>query len=1060
MIKINRNISQTDLQQPDHHTKALTVGTRDDSMLAAKADSLYRKQLFCDDSLMDTKDGVNEAAAVNDYSRLQCGNLSGASWASDEFRVGLDQCLARLWIHDRSAAADQLSTLGKQYTISSPTVPDYAEARRRELSAIPGSEHLAKQYGLQVAQDGIPPVLRSGLRVTCALNSGYHRHDPGTHFHELCSGIYRGLGHESSSKKILFANSSTNAAKIIKALKKKHPINTRLLPKVLPESKTTIKPLTPGLVAIELGQKSLSADAQAQLILHGGRPSAYHVNKLFHASNAASVRRLESSDNTSVFLTFCEELKETIGALKTLPNGHALQAIARGASALLKGLETTLSAKINAPNFKHDSLVANAMNALTKVSRALPALTEDSTRFSAAYAVLLEEMHLLLAVTKPYEEADFKQAAAKMLKKRAPTLEKRAIKVSETFLFSSGMDAISAGMGIVKKLTGKRAAPISSSEPFHEYYEILSLGKCSGPSRAVFVGLNSSLPTKKNQGDARNEWNAERLLEMARQWLDYLQPSKKQPAVLLLDITIEKQTANKASDLNVVLEKLAPDIEAGRLKIVLCKSFQKYISLGSAKIMAGGVTYISNPKDASAHAVTASLREAEKDLGWMGNDESQLLTHFMAHAHHSELEMIGQAAKNASFLRDICLAEMLHSQTVNLCHEEGLPFVYIEPVATHNFEGAEDENAALQQNLLSFATKKPNRCLPHDPILRQVAIRDSFAFLSCSFSAIGNRYGMRLSAGLESREELVEKLFAYSWVRGTKLNTLTPAEFSQQARQIAAQAMEYVLGHGDVTKWAPAALQVLRERAIDQATIRECEDLLNGKVSKAELQEKIETALMTSVPEPSRLLSQQLRIVGSAFAPSLDETALRDSNVHAMRAALHSQSNAAEVTSSAEMQARFACNAVASLLEMAGQGFGPEQVTDRFRPELESLYQAFFDSGLPRVSPATREHLLCDWSRLQTATLEKTNDARALDLEIKKWLRYAQLCPYRETRAKMFFSFPDQAFACLKPSLQRQLVDAFFLPLDAVSGVEFIKALTMNNNFAKLGSCQTALGKS
>ena len=62
------------------------------------------------------------------------------------------------------------------------------------------------------------------------------------------------------------------------------------------------------------------------------------------------------------------------------------------------------------------------------------------------------------------------------------------------------------------------------------------------------------------------------------------------PVHLVIDTTLDTNTKK----LNDVIDQFKAPLEQGNLNILLCKSFQKYPSLGCGKIMAGNITIIKN----------------------------------------------------------------------------------------------------------------------------------------------------------------------------------------------------------------------------------------------------------------------------------------------------------------------------------------------------------------------------------------------------------------------------------------------------------------------------------
>lgn len=233
----------------------------------------------------------------------------------------------------------------------------------------------------------------------------------------------------------------------------------------------------------------------------------------------------------------------------------------------------------------------------------------------------------------------------------------------------------------------------------------------------------------------------------------------------------------------------------------------------------------------------------------------------------------------------------------------------------------------------------------------------------------------------------------------------------------------------------------------------------NGLEQRNELlRQKLKTALAESEPLAENLLSEQLRMVGSAFAPRLPNDAFNENDVDGMRTAIRRTHDVSPMPDDCT-HARYAPNAIASLLAMAGLGFGPENVADEFRQELESFYSAVLDAGLPGVSPATRAHIVLDWSRLQSEKL-RADDKEVQRAAVNELLRHLRLAPYREIGAKILGTIPDDAFARLERPAQRQLIDALFAPLDVGSRLVSIRRLAEEcNGFGKLSACIERFGK-
>lgn len=119
--------------------------------------------------------------------------------------------------------------------------------------------------------------------------------------------------------------------------------------------------------------------------------------------------------------------------------------------------------------------------------------------------------------------------------------------------------------------------------------------------------------------------------------LDALSPvaSADAPAVAVIDITVEKNV-EKATDqkINKIVTKFKKEIQAGNLQLMLCKSYQKFPSLGSGKVVAGGATIIGCGEGAAK--LKASLEQAETDGACPDGDEAQIVTHIMTHEDDAE----------------------------------------------------------------------------------------------------------------------------------------------------------------------------------------------------------------------------------------------------------------------------------------------------------------------------------------------------------------------------------------------------------------------------------------
>jgi hypothetical protein len=363
-----------------------------------------------------------------------------------------------------------------------------------------------------------------------------------------------------------------------------------------------------------------------------------------------------------------------------------------------------------------------------------------------------------------------------------------------------------------------------------------------------------------------------------------------------------------------------------------------------------------------------------------------------------------------------------------------------------------------------------------DLVAPQIMLRGGFGYLPTAAYTLDKPL-WRIAAGQETPAELTEQFYSFGWLNDANVEALTTAAVLSEANQVAAEAAQAVYDGVDVGAWAEAALHVLRGRTrqgdkMHAAALSECEALLdkisigttaraNGRETmqpKAEVRDKLKTALMTLNGSAESRLADQLRIIGASFAPRLPDDIRAGTDVQVMRAAIERASGGLRKGDTADPQidslrVSLAPNKVASLLGLLGAAFGPQNVSDLDRPALEALYRGALAAGLPGVSPATRSHIVRDWSRLQVQVLTRAVGKEAQRTAVEGLLRHVHLVPYREDKAKILASIPENTFTALDPSLQRTLVAALFGPLDADSRIEFIKTLSESGNPGKADAC-------
>ncbi|MDT0358176.1 hypothetical protein RJO15_20485 [Herbaspirillum huttiense F1] len=304
-------------------------------------------------------------------------------------------------------------TIAPPYSTGSAS---YARQRSEQLQAIHGSGDPARQYGLlatrkeyalrgsSLDQHHVP-----GLTVEHQESAEYQRDAPSERTRTQCLDIYRILGRSHPSKCVLFANSQTNAARILAQLKIRNSASCLVPGRKEPGR---ILPLKPGLVAIELYSEALEPEAQKIGVTPGLPTFAFSCRQapLAVSDNTVRPRKTlqhlfdeERIDNHAQLQSARGgDMPQTISSLRQLPSGHAMQTLANSTASLLAALQQTLQSKLDSPGLRHDPLIADALDSLLRTAQAMTTVTNDSTLFFWAQEAIIEEMHLLLASVQPY----------------------------------------------------------------------------------------------------------------------------------------------------------------------------------------------------------------------------------------------------------------------------------------------------------------------------------------------------------------------------------------------------------------------------------------------------------------------------------------------------------------------------------------------------------------------------------------------------------------------------------------------------------------------------------
>ncbi|MCA1686735.1 MAG: hypothetical protein LC745_12360, partial [Planctomycetia bacterium] len=460
------------------------------------------------------------------------------------------------------------------------------------------------------------------------------------------------------------------------------------------------------------------------------------------------------------------------------------------------------------------------------------ACADSSVRFTRLYDVMIDELYLVLARSAPYDKKDFEGAALNSLRSRAPSLETLEHARPKPYLLSSGMDALSSGYVAAKKAhPGSGAELLDGSVENANYFEaaeILKHSKTVQDTGDVIVAtLNPSTPL----GTDPTVTPLAKIIEAVNKKLEGV--TLPGSITLVVDVTIETKADKSGggggeTELNELIRQLKAPLDDGRLDLVLCKSYQKYPSLGTGKVMAGSLTVIS--RDDRFAAGKEHLERSEEQLGYMGNDESQLMTHLLKNAAGSELDLVDRASRNATFFKNVCAGG---GDGFGLS-TEGLPFALVNDMASAHLLF----NLGLEQ-------------------------RDSFGFQNSS--CLGIPTGTRINFGQESEPELLEKFYAYGKILTPRfpepnpgsIDTLVKENSTAAATKAKALLDAKLKTAGGELKKTLEALRTELDDPDDTVRIQasnkalalvEKGDLENGSVQKvlAFLDARVKTATKTS----------------------------------------------------------------------------------------------------------------------------------------------------------------------------------------------------------------------
>jgi hypothetical protein len=631
---------------------------------------------------------------------------------------------------------------------------------------------LIKNYGLLMAKNQQLLSAQDGLRLAHPRSTTYLRDG-----HDAVDGLFREVMGKANLPQLVLPDQRflVNADILEKLEILLGPANNNqsLYHKLL-ENPPTIEDVGSGLKVLNvrfragnlaeqdafMGETNKLDALKHILNTIGATPSTYIAEAFMQPALAPLASNPALNNDAKVDDILASPAMAELGKLAEQHTG--MGAMASASHNLIQGLFGRIPQNQNG-----NPLIDNALQQIEKLVEVMVASGEQPENFSKAFNFLIEELQIVLAEAKPYTPEHFEGGLSMVRYERLPVLADVPPEGITVGYASSGMDALSTAFAAAKSMHGAQVDQVIQGGDNLNYFEVPELLKGGQLGNAnepiITAALNPSTP--------QASVNIQELAAKVNRRIE-----DHNPTTLILDVTIESDKTK----LNDLMTALKPKIDDGSLNVILCKSYQKYGSLGSAKIMAGSITMINNG-DAKFNDAKQFMTDSCDRLGNLAVDgtgkmikgESQFLTHLIRCTHPDEIELIKDAAHKAQFIDRFVWPPSsdrpLDSSVASL------PFVVRSDAVGTSAAGR----------------------------LKVVGIeeRDSFSFLNTSFLKIsppGSPVFLRLNPGHESPTRMVEQFFAVGHLSSQQEgypNLVTPALISKKLSMIDLLAMGDVQPH-------------------------------------------------------------------------------------------------------------------------------------------------------------------------------------------------------------------------------------------------------------------------
>ncbi|TLP60695.1 hypothetical protein [Microbispora triticiradicis] len=612
----------------------------------------------------------------------------------------------------------------------------YSKERRGELEDITKGttqQHLVEQIGFRAAKSQRSSL--TGLSTQNELAASYWR----TNFRDTLDEFLKKLRGSGESGKggaldelvqKLTKVGKSGSDVLVNSPRVLNKLQIVLGPEVL--ENLTITPLVGRTGVSVLSGTGAYTKIEWDKILYelGATPSAYQLYELMDTGKTPPTSNFEV------------DTRADLVRLITSSRFSRLQEIARGKSeiapvcAMVEHLVLGLTDALGPKRF--DALTANALGSLSRLIDIVVENEANPTVAMRAADLMMDEIAIVVAVAQYYTGTDYRTTMRDILLERAKDFAKAAGDIQiDSYLMTSGMDALATALYIA--LSWRDHEEVSRSTEAIDYYETafllgkLKKGEKATPHKDVLVAaLNPSTPAFAP--------SPAKLVDDVRRSLETHKKGDA-PFALIIDTTIEiaPETAGK-TQIDILLDGLKDAVAAGKLEIFLCKSFQKYASMGTGKVAAGNLTMLSAKGNSGSAYARAEALLQDIDLDLVRHDEGQLVVHMLKHGHRDELALVRSAARNAKFVDEFCWPIDSGDLTQGTTYVDGIPLI-------------------LRTTPTGDVDKLFNKL--------QIDRRDSFSFLRTSYvgeipsaGGVEGKY-VRINTGHESKATMVEYFYAF-----------------------------------------------------------------------------------------------------------------------------------------------------------------------------------------------------------------------------------------------------------------------------------------------------------